>query len=106
MKQARHILLVDDDPANLVRMVQALSSLGCEPVTAANGAEALAALTRLSGPQGFAGIVVTDLKMPVMNGLDLLQAAHKSDADLPIILISAYGEVSSAVAAMKSGAYD
>jgi two-component system C4-dicarboxylate transport response regulator DctD len=106
MKHLQHILIVDDDPANVARMVQAFSPLACEPVTAADGAEGLAALARLSGPQGFSGIVVTDLKMPVMGGIELLQEAHKSDVDLPVILISAYGEVSSAVEAMKSGAYD
>jgi two-component system C4-dicarboxylate transport response regulator DctD len=106
MKHLQHILIVDDDPANVARMVQTFSSLACEPVTAAHGGEALATLARLSGPQGFSGIVVTDLKMPIMGGLELLQEAHKSDVDLPVILISAYGEISSAVEAMKSGAYD
>lgn len=106
MKQSRHILIVDDDPANLARMVQALAPLNCSPVTANHGGEALEALTRLSGPQGFNGIVVTDMKMPVMDGLELLRRTQKNDADLPVIVISSFGEVSSAVEAMKLGAYD
>ena len=106
MTQLQYILIVDDDATNLARTKQALAPLNCNMPTAANGAEALAELERLSGPHGFSGIVVTDLKMPVMDGLDLLRHCYKRDADLPIILISAYGEISSAVDAMKSGAVD
>jgi class 3 adenylate cyclase len=102
----QYILIVDDDATNLVRMKQTLAPLNYHTPTAANGAEALTELERLSGPHGFSGIVVTDLKMPVMDGLELLRLCYKRDADLPIILISAYGEISAAVDAMKSGAAD
>ena len=91
MTQLQYILIVDDDATNLARTKQALAPLNYNTPTAANGAEALAELERLSGPHGFSGIVVTDLKMPVMDGLELLRLCYKRDAELPIILISAYG---------------
>lgn len=106
MNEDRDVLLVDDDTANLPRIAQALSSLKVSVSTAANGAEALDVLLRSSGPHGFPGIVVSDLKMPVMDGLEFLVKVLKRDADLPVILLSAYGEVATAVEAMKVGAYD
>jgi two-component system C4-dicarboxylate transport response regulator DctD len=105
-KYCRYVLLVDDDPENIARMRQALDPLGLTALCAANGEEALAVLRRNVGPGGFAGIVVTDLKMPVMDGLEFLGCARREDTELPVILISAYGEISSAVEAMKAGAFD
>jgi class 3 adenylate cyclase len=106
MKHCRSVLIVDDDPANLTRMEQSLAPLKLTPLTAANGQEGLRVLRQNLGPQGFAGIVISDLKMPIMNGLEFLDRARKEDGELPIILISAYGEISSAVEAMKIGAFD
>jgi two-component system C4-dicarboxylate transport response regulator DctD len=105
-KYCRFVLLVDDDPENIARMRQALEPLGLTALAAANGEEALAVMRRNVGLGGFAGIVVSDLKMPVMDGLEFLGRARKEDAELQVILISAYGEISSAVEAMKSGAFD
>ena len=106
MSPEQKILLVDDDAANLQRITQALQEMDAEIVTAGNGAEALEVMARFTGPHGFPGIVVTDLKMPVMDGLELLARSLKIDGDLPVILISAYGEVATAVEAMRTGAYD
>ena len=106
MNPDHKILLVDDDAANLHRITQALQEIDAEIVSAGNGAEALEALARLNGSHGFPGIVVTDLKMPVMDGLEFLTRSLKIDNDLPVILISAYGEIATAVEAMRLGAYD
>src|SRR5262245_31869155 len=106
MSVENSILVVDDDPANIARIKQGLHSLGAGFETAGNGREGLEVLERKSGPHGFPGIVITDLKMPVMDGLAFLNRAVKLDADLPVILISAYGEIASAVEAIKTGAYD
>lgn len=106
MKSCRYVLIVDDDPANIARMQQALAPLGLTPLIAANGLEALSSLNQNTGPSGFAGVVITDLKMPTMDGLEFLGRARKEDAELPIILISAYGEIPLAVEAMKVGAFD
>ena len=106
MNHCRFVLIVDDDPGNITRMQQALAPFDLTPLAAANGQEALAVMWGNVGPEGFAGIVITDLKMPVMDGLEFLGHACKEDAELPVILISAYGEISSAVKAMKTGAFD
>ena len=100
------ILIVDDDPRNIARIEQALGAIERESISAGDGAQALAALSRLSGPHGFPGVVITDMKMPVMDGLEFLERARAIDGDLPVILITAYGDVASAVKAMKNGAYD
>lgn len=100
------VLLVDDDAANLPRLAQALEPLCLRVESAGDGLEALSVLSRHSGAGGFNGIVITDLKMPVMDGLEFMRRAAASDPDLPIIMISAYGEIATAVEAIKSGAYD
>ena len=51
-------------------------------------------------------VVVTDLKMPIMDGLDVVDAIRKKDALVPIIIITAYGSVESAEEAVKKGAFD
>ncbi len=106
MSHDHSILVVDDDAANIPRIGQALQSLEASMEVAGNGMEGLEALARFSGPHGFPGVVITDLKMPVMDGLEFLRRALKIDAELPIILISAYGEIATAVEAMKAGSYD
>src|ERR1044072_5007830 len=73
MNKCRFALVVDDDPSNIARMQVALAPLDLVVLTAANGQEALAVLREKAEPDGFAGIVITDLKMPVMDGLELLR---------------------------------
>jgi len=100
------VLVADDDPGNIARLSSMLADLRLPVLSAANGREALAEITRHAGPQGFPGIVITDLKMPEMDGQELLAQLHAADADLPVIMISAYGDISSAVKAMRQGAID
>ena len=106
MSDLPYILIVDDDPKNISRLEKTLEETDCRTASAADGEQALSVLSQLSGSHGFPGIVVTDMKMPVMDGLDLLERARGLDGDLPVILITAYGDVASAVRAMKNGAYD
>ncbi|MGL6182583.1 MAG: sigma-54-dependent transcriptional regulator, partial [Aestuariivirga sp.] len=100
------ILLVDDDETNIARLEQALLPLEQVILTAGSGAAALDVMARQSNALGFPGIVVTDLKMPEMSGLDLLRLVVGRDSDVPVIIVSAYGEIATAVEAMRSGAYD
>ncbi len=106
MSELPCILIVDDDPENISRIGKVLEKTVCETAAAANGERALSVLSQLSGAHGFPGIVVTDMKMPVMDGLDLLERARALDSELPVIMITSYGDVASAVRAMKAGAYD
>jgi two-component system response regulator AtoC len=93
------LLLVDDDPGLLFTLEEILDERGFDCVAVSSGAEAL---ERLDGVDA----VLTDLTMPGMDGLALLDAISRRDATLPVVLLTAHGSERSAVAAMKAGAYD
>lgn len=95
------VVLIDDDEAMRQSTEQALDLAGFT-VSAHGSAEA--ALGRV-GP-GLNGVVVTDIRMPGMDGMTLLQHVAERDPDLPVILITGHAEVSLAVEAMRRGAYD
>jgi two-component system response regulator AtoC len=100
MSQQR--VLVVDDEANTRRVLEImLQKMGHETHAARNGQEALALAQRESFD-----LVLTDLKMPEMDGLALLDALRAQKVEAPVILLTAYGTVESAVQAMKLGAYD
>ncbi|CUX63781.1 sigma-54-dependent Fis family transcriptional regulator [Agrobacterium tumefaciens] len=95
------IFLVDDDSQLRKAMVQTLELDGL-PVTSFSRAEqALAALN-----EDFDGVVITDVRMPGMTGLEFFDHVRKIDADLPVILITGHGDVPMAVDALHNGAYD
>lgn len=96
------ILLVDDDPSVLFALSEVLASHGHDVVTASSGAEGLA---RFDGEAPF-DLLVTDLAMPGMNGLELLEKVRGRDMALPVIVVTAHGSERTAVDAMKRGAYD
>jgi two-component system NtrC family response regulator len=98
---AHKILLVDDEPLNLDLLGQELSELGHSIETAGSGAEALKKL-----PEICPDLVLVDYQMPEMNGVEALSAIHKSQPDLPVVIITAYGTIDRAVEAMKAGAED
>ncbi len=95
------VLVVDDDDANRVTMERILSREGYAVRHAASGREAMEVF-RTEPPD----LILTDLKMPGMSGIDLLRAARKVDADVEVVVMTAYGTVETAVEAMKEGAYD
>ena len=100
MSQQR--VLVVDDEANMRRVLEImLSKMGYETRSAANGREALQCVQT----EVF-DLVLTDLRMPEMDGIALLDAIRALDVEIPVILLTAYGTVDSAVEAMKKGAYD
>jgi len=100
------ILVVDDDPFSLDLLRQELEHLGHEIVTCTNGKEAIEKIISESSKLGFPGVIVTDIRMPHMDGIKLMQQTVDLDPDLPVILITAYGDISMAVQAMHDGAYD
>jgi len=96
-----HVLIVDDE-LNIRRVLAAmLKREGYEVTTAADGEQGLAVLHRTP-----IHVVVTDLVMPRMNGLDLLKRVAIDFPDVPVIMITGHGSVDSAVAALKAGAFD
>lgn len=95
------ILIVDDDESVLKALCQTLELEGAKVLQAKNGKEAL----KYINPQ-WKGVVVTDINMPEMDGLTLLRKAQAIDNDLPVIMLTGYGDISVAVGAMREGAYD
>jgi len=97
----RRVLVVDDDES-LRRVTQVeLEQAGYEVSVAADGDSAMAILQK-SGQD----LVLTDLKMPGMSGLDLLRRIRREYPDIVVIMLTAFGSVDTAVEAMKVGAYD
>ena len=99
-KEAR-ILVVDDDKQLADNMVEYLPKFGYQAAAAYGGREAL---TRFE--QGDLQLVVTDLKMPEMDGMELLDAVKALDSRVMVMVITGYGSIESAVAAIKKGVYD
>jgi two-component system C4-dicarboxylate transport response regulator DctD len=95
------ILVVDDEPTNRDLLAQQLAGLSDAIATAGDGKAALEKLAL-----GFAGVVVTDLKMPRMDGLELLRHMRDKDPEIPIIIVTGHGDIAMAVRAIRDGAYD
>jgi CheY-like chemotaxis protein len=105
MTQTQHrILLVDDEP-NLRKVLGALlRQQGYEVHAETDGAAALARV-RSAPPRTF-DVVISDLRMPNLDGIGLLRALTLHEPNLPVILLTAHGSVDSAVEAVKLGAFD
>ncbi len=95
------ILVVDDDPQMRVALKETIRRLGYDTVACENGEEALKRLG-----QGSFSLVVTDMNMPVVDGLRLLRQAKSVAAPLPFLVITGFGTVENAVETMKEGAVD
>ena len=95
------VLLVDDDEQMRRSTAQALDLAGFAVEAVGSGEEALT----LAGP-GFSGAVVSDIRMPGMDGMTLLGRLHEIDPEIPVILFTGHAEVPLAVEAIRSGAYD
>lgn len=94
------ILTVDDDPDILKLLGMRLQAAGYQVVSAKNGEEALAQIA-LSRP----ALVISDLRMPDMDGLALFNAIHLADPALPVILLTAHGSIPEAVDATQRGVF-
>ena len=95
-------VLVVDDEANLRRVLAAqLARDGYDVHVAGDGEEGLAMLR-----EHHIDLVITDLRMPRVDGMELLREALRLDADLPVVMITAHGTVDNAVEALKTGAFD
>ena len=95
------VLVVEDDPHVLLGCQQALA---LEDIDSDGVASAEEALRRVGAD--FPGIVVSDIRLPGMDGLQLLARLREKDAQLPVVLITGHGDIAMAVQAMRDGAYD
>lgn len=100
MKKPR-VILVEDDEQMRSSTAQALELADMTVESLAQGEDALA----LAGP-GFDGVVVSDIRMPGMDGMTLLGRLRDMDPEIPVILITGHAEVALAVEAIRGGAYD
>lgn len=95
------VVLIDDDPHLRQALSQTLDLAGLKILPLAQ-AQGLAARLERDWP----GVVVSDIRMPGMDGLELLAELHAQDPELPVLLITGHGDVPLAVQAMRAGAYD
>nr|HQH74787.1 response regulator [bacterium] len=95
------LLLVDDEEDIRQNLRDYAEMEGYEVLEAENGEEALRILDREQP-----GVVISDIMMPVMDGLELLKRIHTGGNDVPVIIMTAFGTIERAVKAMKLGAAD
>ena len=95
------VLIVDDEKNYLVVLEALLSPEGYEVITTDNARDALRLIHEAD-----LDLVITDMKMPGMNGMELLEESKKIKPELPLIMMTAYGTIEMAVEAMKKQAYD
>ncbi|QJQ97725.1 sigma-54 dependent transcriptional regulator [Halomonas sp. PGE1] len=95
------VMIIDDEPHLRITAGQTLELAGYAPEPHAS---AEAALEQLA--PDFPGVVVSDIRMPGMDGMALLREVRLRDPDLPVILITGHGDISTAVEAMREGAWD
>jgi DNA-binding response OmpR family regulator len=101
MNRAPHIVIVDDEPNVRLVFRTALESVGYTLSYAENGESALKALER-----GAVDLMLLDLQMPIMGGMDVLKRLRDTGHHLPVVIVTAHGSVANAVEAMKLGAID
>jgi two-component system C4-dicarboxylate transport response regulator DctD len=95
------VLVVDDEEQVRNSIVQWLELGGLSVDSAANVQDAIASVRRK-----MPAVVLSDFKMPQKSGMDLMHEVHKIDPDIPVVLLTAHGDVQLAVAAMRDGAHD
>ncbi|MFZ5758854.1 MAG: sigma-54-dependent transcriptional regulator [Thermodesulfobacteriota bacterium] len=101
MNVRKKILLVDDEELIVNSLAMELEGAGYDVATAANGRDGIDALRN-----GYFNLLVTDLMMEGMDGLAVLKAAKEIDPEIAVIILTGYGEVDSAVEALRLGASD
>ncbi len=95
------ILIVDDEPNYLIVLEELLEDEGFQVFTANNGEDALQVCK-----ESDLDLVLTDMQMPGMGGMELLEQIKRQSPELPVIMMTAFGEVDKAVAAMQAGSFN
>ena len=95
------ILIVDDEPSMRAALAESLQICGYKVETAQDGEDALEKFR-----SGSYEVVITDMRMPRVSGMEVLRGIKKLSPATPVIVITAYGTVNTAVEAMRAGAFD
>jgi two-component system C4-dicarboxylate transport response regulator DctD len=98
------VIFIEDDELVRRASVQSLQLAGLTVSGYGSVEAAAAALGELD--EGFAGVIVSDVRLPGASGLELLQQCHERAPEVPVILVTGHGDISMAVSAMRDGAYD
>jgi DNA-binding NtrC family response regulator len=99
---ARSVLIVDDDPVQRRLLEAAVSKAGYSVTTVDGGEAALSAIDK----SGSFGVIILDLVMPGIDGLEVLKRMREREIDIPVIVQTAKGSIDTAVSAMRAGAFD
>ncbi len=102
-QMSRPVLVVDDDPQMRLALKESIGRMGYEVILSENGQEAL---DKLRQPGVEFSLMVTDMRMPRMDGLELLKEVRRGGGPLPVLVITGFGTVETAVEMMKEGATD
>jgi DNA-binding response OmpR family regulator len=103
MDPKKCVLIVDDEPTVRLVLQTALESVGYDVIEAADGR---AALDHLRAGTASVDLVLLDLQMPKMNGMELLEQLRAAGITVPVVILTAHGSIPEAVSAMKLGAID
>ena len=101
MVEQASLMVVDDDQAMTGALAKILGALGYNVITAKSGYAALAAMGQVRPD-----VVIADLKMDGMSGHELQSEIARRNPDVPVVIITAFGSIESAVESMRSGAFD
>jgi len=96
-----NLVIIDDDEAQRDILSGFLKKIGCRVFTCESGTNCISILERQS-----LDVVITDYRMPGMNGMEILRRVKEINPDIQVILLTAFGTIQDAVSAMKSGAWD
>jgi DNA-binding NtrC family response regulator len=96
------ILIVDDEPDMLEMLDMIITDKTSHQVVTTNNPLEVGEILA----KGNFNLVISDLKMPVMDGMDVISAVKSLDADIPVVMITAFGTIESAEEAVRRGAYD
>jgi len=99
--EKEHIIVVDDDPYVLDSVSRLLTESGYSVISCSSAEEAIAQFIRNRSE-----LIITDIKMPGLSGIELLERIHTIDDKLPVILMTGYAELELAIDAIKRGAFD
>lgn len=97
----RKVLIIEDDAALRTSIVQTLELENFEPIPTSSFTQA-----RRSIRSNFKGVILSDIRMPDHDGFHILRFTQTRDADLPVVFLSGYADVPTAIRAVKEGAYD
>lgn len=101
-----HILVVEDDPTTRLSIIAILDSVGYQVMSAADGEAAIALIQQAAAEGTPYDVIITDIRMGMIDGIEVLYAARKTSRPPEVIILTGYGTMDTTIAALRAGAYD